>query len=65
MLIKVQQNKQKVGASQSREILLMFVELGGGVKFFSLPPTYKCLHRFSEIVGPDNFGKFSTYHFQT
>ena len=30
MLIKVQQNKQKVGASQSREILLMFVELGGG-----------------------------------
>lgn len=64
MLIKVQQNKQKVGASQSREILLMFVELGGGVKFFSLPPTYKCLHRFSEIVGPDNFVSFQHITFR-
>lgn len=37
MLIKVQQNKQKVGASQSREILLMFVELGGGQVFLPSP----------------------------
>lgn len=45
MLIKVQQNKQKVGASQSREILLMFVELGGGgSSFFPFPqPTNVCI----------------------
>lgn len=67
MLIKVQQNKQEDGASQSREILLMFVVVlggGGGVKFFSLPPTYKCLHRFSEIVGPDNFVSFQHITFR-
>ena len=64
MLIKVQQNKQNDGASQSREILLMFVVLGVGVKFFSLPPTYKCLHRFSEIVGPDNFVSFQHITFR-
>ena len=68
MLIKVQQNKQKDGTSQSREILLMFVVLGwvggGGVKFFSLPPTYKCLHRFSEIVGPDHFVSFQHITFR-
>lgn len=67
MLIKVRQNKQEDGASQSREILLMFVVVlggGGGVKFFSLPQTYKCLHRFSEIVGPDNFVSFQHITFR-
>ena len=41
MLIKVQQNKQKDGTSQSREILLMFVVLGwvggGGQVFLPSP----------------------------
>lgn len=65
MLIKVQQNRQEDGAPQSREILLMFVMVvGGGVKFFSPPPTYKCLHRFSEIVGPDNFVSFQHITFR-
>lgn len=66
MLIKVQQNRQEDGAPQSREILLIFVFVvgGGGFKFFSFPPTYKCLHRFSEIVGPDNFVSFQHITFR-
>ena len=39
MLIKVRQNKQEDGASQSREILLMFmVVLGGGGQVFLPSP---------------------------
>lgn len=38
MLIKVQQNKQKDGTSQSREILLMFVVLGWGGQVFLPSP---------------------------
>ena len=46
MLIKVQQNKQKDGTSQSREILLMFAVLGwgGGSSFSPFPqPTNVCI----------------------
>ena len=38
MLIKVQENKQKDGTSQSREILLMFAVLGWGGQVFLPSP---------------------------